>query len=252
MQGITAALVALLIVLGSVCPVHARRPSPYVVIRVEGSLSHRTGNTDKLTYSYGLTVTRELRRHLLFAALRGEWSNNEGQPADIDNVRADLMETWRLHRDVEPYAKLTYYENEPWGFRRQVRAGVGVVQGWWQGRRGPAFRTRVGYQFRANHFTDVWSRSTGPRPRRRQHCALMGVRAQLSLMRNIGFAVSGDYEPVLREADNYYAELNGSLTFEVNRRVSLVATQDVTYQRIPVPGKERRNTDLGMRLAVHL
>lgn len=221
-------------------------------VRLEGSLSQRTGNTDKLSYTYGLTASVGLARHGLAASLRAERSKNKGQPSDVDNLRVDLMDNWGLSDAIEPYAKITYYRNVVWGFRRQIRAGCGLVQGWWATSRGPAFRTRLGYQFRSNRFTRLWSDAEGAKPGERQHCLLLGGRTQVPLMRNISLSVSGDYEPVLLEGDNYYADLNASLTFVVNDRVRLIASSDAAYQRIPVPGKKQRNTESSFRLSVRI
>jgi hypothetical protein len=223
-----------------------------VELRLEGSLSQRTGNTDKLAYSYGLNLAVERSRHTVTGGIRGEWSKNKGQAADVDNLRADLTESWRWSGAVEPYAKITYYRNEIWGFRHQVRAGVGLVQGWWATSSGPAFRTRIGYQFRASEFTALWERAEGAKPEERQHCVLMGFRTRIPVMEHIALALTGDFEPVLSEGDNYYADLNGSLTFVVNERVNLIASQDLTYQRIPVPGKKQRNTESSIRLSVRV
>lgn len=226
--------------------------TPQAELRIEGSFVQKAGNTDKIDYTYGGSLKLSWMDHVVTAGVRGDVSERKNQAKDVDSFRADIMESWRLTPTIQPYAKLTYYRNPVWGFRHQARVGFGLVQGWWDTTSGHVFTTRAGYQFRANEFTALWGQSEGPKPEERQHCLLLGARTQLPLMKNITLSLTGDYEPVLLGGDNYYADLEGSLSFTVNQRVSIVTGHSVIYQRVPIPGKARSNTESAVRFSVRL
>jgi len=212
------------------------------------------GNIDERAIGYGFSL--KFKGIANEAILKIEGDKGEIQHMTYtDEIEASVLDIYHLNDISGLYGKVTYYRNEPRGYRFQKRIGGGYIHSFYQNQnqldknqldkkefklQEKSFKTRIGYQHRNNRYTTNVDDH--------QDYLQLGCRLKHPLMKNISLFTELNYMIDFSDSKDYEIESLLSLLFYVNKKIDVEIEYERLYSNIPVFEKEKTDSSFKTKL----
>ena len=207
------------------------------------------GNIDERAMGYGLSLKFKGTANEVFLKLEGDRGEIQ-RMTYIDELEASALNIYHLNETSAIYGKLTYYQNEPRGYRNQRRVGGGYLHTFYKNQldkdkfkkkefqlKEQYFKARIGYQNRNNIYTTE--------AHDHQDYLQLGSRLRHPLMKNISLFAELNYMIDFSNSKDYEIENLFSFIFYVNKKIDVQIEYERIYSNIPVFEKEKTDSYLG-------
>ncbi|RKZ40191.1 MAG: hypothetical protein DRQ49_09150 [Gammaproteobacteria bacterium] len=220
---------------------HDVKIPPYLPLsgKASAAFSRNQGNVDEGALKYSFSLSSQGEANKVYLKIKGKRTEKR-QKRSKEEHEMSLLNVYHLNHTSGFYGKVTSYQNEPRGYEHQWRLGVGYLHTWYQSNNEKYFKTRMGYQNRANDYT------TGADSY--QDYLLLGCRVKYPLMENISLFMELNYGSDYSNRNDYETEGLLSFTFYVNKSIDIKIDYERFYSYIPAPGKKKTDTSLATSL----
>jgi len=218
---------------------------PPISGKVSFDYSRHKGNIDDRAIGYGLSLKfKKIANHEVFLKIEGDKGEIQHMTY-TDELEASALDIYHLNKISELYGKVSYYRNEPRGYKYQKRIGGGYLHTFYQNDlEEKSFKTRIGYQHRSNRYTTNVDDN--------QDYLQLGFRLKhplkYPLMKNISLFTELNYMIDFSDSKDYEIESLLSLLFYVNKKIDIKIEYERLYSNIPVFEKQKTDSYFGTSL----
>jgi putative salt-induced outer membrane protein YdiY len=211
------------------------------------------GNIDERAIGYGLSLKiKGMANNEVFLKIEGDKGEIQ-HFTYTDELEVSALDIYHLNDISGLYGKVTYYRNEPRGYKYQKRIGGGYLHTFYQNDldknklkkkdfklKEKYFKARIGYQHRSNRYTTNVDDN--------QDYLQLGCRLKHPLMKNISLFTEVNYMIDFSDSKDYEIENLLSFVFYVNKKIDIKIEYERLYSNIPVFEKQKTDSSFGTSL----